>query len=180
MVDRAQVSSLEAVEAFRSALLVYISKARPTLEEVSAEVLRTRIWLENDQRTYWENELRRRTRTLEQAQQALFSSRLSQLRDESSSEMLAVHRAKRALEEAETKLRVLKRWNREFETRVQPVVKQLEKFHTFLALDLPRAAAHLEQMLRTLSAYAETGPATESTAPPPVATPDDTTREETK
>jgi hypothetical protein len=159
MADKAHVTSVDAIDAFRAALLVYISKARPTLEEVSAEVLRTRTWLETEQRTHWEAEFRRRARELEQAQQALFSSRISNLREETSAEVQAVHRAKRALEEADTKLRVLKRWTREFDSRVQPVVKQLEKFHTVLSVDLPKAAAHLEQALRALEAYAEVGPA---------------------
>lgn len=159
MADKAHVTSLDAISAFRSDLLVYISKARPTLEEVSAEVLRTRMWLENEQRTQLEAELRRRARDLEQAQQALFSSRISSLREETAAEVQAVHRAKRALEETDTKLRALKRWIREFDSRVQPVVKQLEKFHTELSVDLPKAAAYLEQALRALEAYAEVGPA---------------------
>jgi len=169
MAERAHVTSVDAIDAFRAALLVYISKARPALEEVSAEVLRTRLWLENEQRAHWDAELRRRLRELEQAQQALLSSRISTFRDETAAEMLAVHRAKRAVEEADTKLRVLKRWNREFESRVQPIVKQLEKFHTVLSVDLPKAAAHLEQLLRALEAYAETGPA--PGAPAAAATP---------
>ncbi len=87
MADKAHVTSLDAISAFRSDLLVYISKARPTLEEVSAEVLRTRMWLENEQRTQLEAELRRRARDLEQAQQALFSSRISSLREETAAEV---------------------------------------------------------------------------------------------
>lgn len=159
MADKAHVTSLDSINAFRSDLLVYISKARPTLEEVSAEVLRRRMWLENEQRTHLEAELRRRARDLEQAQQALFSSRISNLREETAAEVQAVHRAKRALEDTDTKLRALKRWIREFDSRVQPVVKQLEKFHTVLSVDLPKAAAYLEQALRALEAYAEVGPA---------------------
>src|SRR5438046_9744601 len=74
MPQRAQVTSVEALEAFRASLIVYLSKARPTLEEVSADVLRTRLWLENEQRTHWENQVRRRHKELEQAQKALFSA----------------------------------------------------------------------------------------------------------
>ena len=46
---------------------------------------------------------------------------------------MAVQRAKRALDEAEAKLRVLKQWNRVFDNRVDPLVKQMEKLHTVLA-----------------------------------------------
>ena len=68
MTQKANVTALDALEAFRADLVLYISKARPTLEEVSADVVRARLWLENEQRTHWENQLRRRTRELEQAQ----------------------------------------------------------------------------------------------------------------
>jgi hypothetical protein len=161
MTERAQVTAVDALEAFRAELVVYISKARPTLEEVSADALRVRVWLESEQRTHWENQMRRRSRELEQAQEALFSARISNLRQESAAEVMAFHRAKRAKEEAEDKLRTLKQWNREFDSRVQPLVKQMEKLHTILANDLVKAIAYLAQAVRTLDAYAET--------PPPVA-----------
>ena len=125
MPERAHVTSLEALESFRANLILYVSKARPTLEEVSADVVRTRLWLQNDQRTHWENQVRRRAKALEQAQEALSSARMSHLRDARAAEQMAVHRAKRALEEAEAKLKKLKQWNREFDSRVEPLVKQL-------------------------------------------------------
>src|SRR5437868_5217310 len=127
MPEQAHVTSVDALENFRSHLIVYVGKARPTLEEVSAEVVRTRLWLENEQRTNWEAEARRRAKLLEQAQAALFSARLSNLRKETAAEQLAYHRAKRSLDEAHAKIRTIKQWHREFEHRVEPLVKQTEK-----------------------------------------------------
>src|SRR5512142_794953 len=112
MPDRAHVTSLEALESFRASLIVYLSKARPALEEVSADVQRMRGWLESDQRTYWANEVRRRSQVLKEAQQALFSAKLSTFREAGSVEQLMVHRAKRALDDADAKLRTVKQWNR--------------------------------------------------------------------
>src|ERR1043166_4858972 len=118
MPQRAHITSVEALEIFRSQLIVYVTKARPTLEEVTGDVLRTRLWLQNEQRTHWEGQVRRRAKELEQAQAELFSARLSNLRKETAAEQMAFHRAKRHLEEAESKLRTLKNWNREFDSRV--------------------------------------------------------------
>ena len=160
MGEKAKVTDIDAIEAFRASLIVYLGKAKPTLEEAGAEVLRTRLWLENDQRTFWQNEIRKRARELEQAQQALFDAKLSRLREESAAEVLAVKRAKGAVEEAEAKLRVVKYWNRDFESRVQPLVKQVEKLQTVLANDLPKAIAHLGQLVKTLASYAEIRPPT--------------------
>jgi chromosome segregation ATPase len=155
MAEKAHVTSVEALDAFRASLILYVSKARPTLEEASADVLRTRLWLQNDQRLHWENQVRRRAKALEQAQQELASARLSNLRDEKSAEQNAVRKARQALDEAEAKLKLLKQWNREFDNRVEPLVKQLEKLHTVLANDMVQAAAYLAQAVNTLSAYAE-------------------------
>ena|ERR1051325_3048666 len=157
MPQRAHVTSVEALEAFRSHLIVYVSKARPTLEEVTGDVLRTRLWLENEQRTHWEAEVRRRSKNLEQAQAALFSARLSNLRKESAAEQMTYHRAKRALDDAQAKLRTVKLWNREFDNRVEPLVKQTEKLHTVLSNDMVEAIAYLTDSIKTLSAYAEVG-----------------------
>ena len=156
MPQKAHVTSLEAIELFRSNLIVYLSQARPALEEISAEVSRTRVWLEDEQRAHWESQMRRRMKELEQAQQALFSSRLGALRKETAAEQFAVHRAKEAVAEADLKLRILRKWNREFEGRVQPLVKQMEKLHMVLSNDMVKAVTYLNQAINTLSAYAQT------------------------
>src|SRR5579859_5858586 len=155
MPQKAHVSSLERIESFRSSLLVFLSQARPALEEVSADVLRARTWLEDDQRTHWHNEIRRRRKDLEQAQQSLFTARLGILRQETSAEQLLVQRAKRAVEEAEVKLRIVKKWNREYDGKVQPLLKQTEKLHSVLAHDMAKAVVYLTEVIKTLAAYAE-------------------------
>jgi hypothetical protein len=156
--QRAHVTSVEAIEAFRSNLIVYLSKARPALEEVSADVLRVRSWIENDQRSLWEGEIRKRTKELEQAMQELFSARISNLSEATAAQQLAVHRAKRAVDEATEKLRVLKRWTRDFDGLVQPLVKQIEKLHTVFTHDMAQAVVYLAAAIKTLSEYAEVAP----------------------
>ena len=169
MPERAHVTSVDALELFRSNLIIYLSKARPALDEVSGEVVRMRVWLQDEQRARWENELRRRTRALQEAQAALFSARLSSFQEESSFQQMAVHRTKRAFHEAEDKLRVIRKWNRDFDNRVEPLLKQMEKLHTVLAHDMVRAIAYLAQAINTLHAYAGIAPPTAApaSAPPP-------------
>jgi len=156
MATQAQVTSVEAIEAFRASLILYLSKARPVLEEVGEDVMRTRLWLENEQRINREGLVRRRIKDLEQAQQALFSARIASLREASTAEQEAVHRAKRALASAEDQLAKVKRWDRDFGGQAEPLVKQLEKLRSVLFNDLPHAALTLAQIVKTLDAYAET------------------------
>jgi len=154
----ANVTSVEAIEMFRANLIAFLGKARPVLEDACDEVFRTRLWLQHDRRMFWENEFRRRRKIFESAEQALFAARVGNLREATSAEVAAVTRAKRALDEAEEKIRLVKRWSLEFDNRVQPLVKELEGLRTLLANDMPKAAAHLAQVIKMLDAYAGVKP----------------------
>ena len=157
MATQAQITSVEAIELFRAALIVFTSQARPALEEVSGEMTRTRLWLQNDQRRFWENERRVRSKKLEQAQQELFTARLSQFQESTSLLMMSVHRAQNAVRLAEEKLVRLKQWDRELENRSAPLLKEVEQLHGFLTAEMPRAIAYLGQVVKTLDAYADAG-----------------------
>jgi hypothetical protein len=155
MAEQAKITSVEAIEQFRVALLLYLSTARPALEEVSAEIARAKSWLQNDQRRFWENEMRQRRKKLEEAQQELFSARISNFQEATSLQQMAVNRWQRSVREAEEKLAQLKKWDRELENRSEPLLKSAEQFQTFLTMDLPKAIAYLGQVVKTLEAYSD-------------------------
>jgi hypothetical protein len=138
-------------------MVTYIIKMRPLLEDACDEVFRTRDWLENDRRVHWENQLRRRHRILEEARAALFSAKISNLRDARAVEVMAVERAKRSMTEAEEKLRKIKAWSSEFEHRSQVLVKDLEHVRSLMANELPKAVAHLVQIIRRIDEYVRVG-----------------------
>ena len=154
MAERAQVTSFEAVESFRADLIVFLSRARAVLEEASDDVVRTRLWVQNDQRRLWEGETRVRYQKLEEVRAELFSAQLSQFHESTALCLMAVQRAERANREAEAKMAVLKKWDRDLENRTDPLVKQVTQFHSFLATDMKRAVAYLDQVVKTLEAYA--------------------------
>jgi hypothetical protein len=184
MADRAQVTSVEAIEAFRSALVIAMSKMRPALEEMSNEVLRARQWLQNDQRRLWENEMKMRTKKLERARAEMFSVSMSKMQEVSSAQQLLLHRAEQACEEAEKKLTMLKKWDRELENRSEPLVKQVDQFQSFVTSEMPKAIAYLNQVIRALEAYTDVrmGGSTDAAMPETAAQPstDGTTTEPPK
>lgn len=67
----------------------------------------------------------------------------------------AVNQAKRALTEAEDKLRRVKAWNQNFDHCADPVVKRLESLRELLNQDMPKAISYLVNVQRTLEAYAD-------------------------
>jgi hypothetical protein len=159
MAETANITSVEAITEFRAALIVFLSKIRPLLEETSGEIIRLKQWLENDQRRFWDNQFRLRWRKLEEARAELFTATLSKLQEASSLHTMAVQRADRSVRECETKLKVVRKWERDLEDKTDPLIKQAGQFQTFLATDMPRAIADLDQIIRALEAYADVAPA---------------------
>jgi hypothetical protein len=157
MADKAQITSVEAIASFRAGLIVFLGHARPVLEEVAGELTRTRLWLQDEQRLFWEQERRRRERRLETARQELFTATLSQFHESTVLQHLAVQRTQQAVREAEAKLGTLKKWGRELENRAAPLLKQTEQLQGFLATDMARAVAYLDQALKALDAYRDAG-----------------------
>ena len=158
MPERARVTSLEAIESFRAKLIIYRDKAGRVLDEVSDEVVRTRLWLENDRVAFWQSEIKRRGRVLEEKREELFSAQMSGLRDASYVQQQAVVKAKQALRDAEERLNIVKQWARQYDQRVQPLGRHVEKLRHSLSHDVGMAIAWLAEVTKTLSDYAELSP----------------------
>ena len=155
MAGQAQITSVEAIAAFRADLIVFLTQMQPVLDEVGGEVTRMKFWLQNDQRETWEKLARQRRRRLEEAQAELFNARLSKLQDSSMLQQMATQRAQQAVQESEQKLVFLKKWDRDLENRTEPFVKQVGQLQSFLANDMGRAVIYLAQIIQTLEAYAD-------------------------
>ncbi|HTB82500.1 MAG TPA: hypothetical protein VK742_02495 [Candidatus Sulfotelmatobacter sp.] len=153
MAAQAQVGSVESLEAFRSDVILFISQMQPVIDEISGEVMRVRLWLQGEQRGFWEAELRKSRRKLEEAQAELFSARLSHMQDSCVLPQMAVQKAQRAVTGAEQKIAALKKWERELEKIVEPQLKQVEQLRGFLTTDLGRAVIELAEIIRQLEAY---------------------------
>jgi len=153
--NQAKVTSVDALDAIRSSLLIFQGKARRALDDAADELRRTRMWLQHEQRTRWEGELKKRSRALDQAVQELMSAKLSSMRDNITFQQNAVRKAKAAVQEAEEKLRQIKKWNQNFDAIADPMAKRLEGLRQFLDYNLPKGITFLVQAARTLEAYAE-------------------------
>jgi len=166
MAIQAKVTSLEALDAFRSHLIVFMGKARRALDDVGDEVRRTREWLHHEQRSHWESEIRQRSKRLEQAEQELLSAKLSGHREAVLVRQAAVTRGKEALAEAQAKLRAVKQWGVQYDSVAEPIHKRLDDLRQYLEIDIPQAAAYLVNTQKTLESYTET-PAAPSPSEPP-------------
>lgn len=165
MSEQAKVSSIYALEAFRSDLIQYMEKARVALEDAEGEVRRTRTWLDADRAGYWTRQLKQRTQRLDQAEAELYNANLTSPRDSHTVQKMAVARAQRDIHEAEEKLRKLKHWRQTFDNRVTPLLRQMDPMLFLVGQHLPKGMHALTEMIRTLQAYAEKSPSTHPPQP---------------
>ena len=120
MATQAKITSVEAIELFRAALIVFTSQARPALEEVSSEVTAARGsgWKTTSAgfgKTSGVSGARSWSRRSRNCSPRGFPISRNPLRCAND----AVNRAQRAVRDAEEKLVRLKKWDRELENRAR-------------------------------------------------------------
>lgn len=155
---QAKVTSVDALTAFRTSLVLYLTSVGSALDEVRDEVRRTRTWMQYDRKNHWQGQMKRLRKQLEQAESELFTSRLSAMTSHSAARQMAVTRLRRLMRETEEKAKILQKWIRNYDTLVEPLLKKLERVQHLVAHDLPKAVAYLSQAERTLDDYARMGP----------------------
>ncbi len=165
MKPGAHLASTESLDAFRAELAEFIADANRALDGITDDVRRVRLWLENDRRPHWERELRQRLRRRERAEQELFQARLSAMKQDLSLQQMQLRHASEAVREAEEKLRALKRWQRDFDPKVAPLLRPIERLREHVGRTLPRGLASLHRAAETLEAY-------RAGSVPPAAAPD--------
>ena len=165
MGNQAKITSLDALDMIRAAMIVFLTKARRSVSDANDEARVTRMWLQHDRVTHWESEIRKRSRAYAQAEQEYMSARL-QKNNESAlrGRKMIMDKAKRALEEAEAKLRRVKQWSQNFDSASDPILKRMEGMKHFLDEDMPRAIAYIVGLQRTLAAYTQ-GPPPDGSMP---------------
>jgi hypothetical protein len=167
MAEQARITSVEAVADFRASLITYLDRAKASVDEIHDEVLRTRVWLQTDRLNFWQMEHRRRLRKLEEAEAELFTARVGNLREPTAAQQMAVRRAREAVREAEERLTLIKRWTRDYDSRVEPLARNADKLRDLLAVDMERAVQFLNGVIESLDAYQRTTLASAPAPAPP-------------
>jgi len=155
MADQARISNLDAIEAFRSALIVFISKTRQSLEMAQDAVKKNRAWLQTEQPAFWAAQIKQRQKKLDQANAELMSARMSDFVDSPTVQQMAVRKAKTALEEAHAKWERTKGWARDYDRMVDPLARKLDSLRDYIENDLGLAVAHLVEIQKIIDAYHE-------------------------
>lgn len=156
--NEAQVRSVEVLETFRAKLIIFLTKARRSLDSVGEEVKRTQFWIQDTQAPAWRQELKKRMKKLEQANAELMTARLSAFVDAPVAQQQALRRAKAAVEQSEEKLRQVKKWEQNFERLSDPMTKRLQTMRYAIDEEIPAAIAFLTNTIKILDDYAHGSP----------------------
>jgi hypothetical protein len=171
MTPGAKVSSIEALDALRSSLVLYLTRSRLVLEDLGQEIVRARIWLETDRQVHWKRQVRRLGAAAAQAEQELTTARLSGDAGAILDRKRALAKARDALRQAEEGLERVRRWLRRYPTDVEARGVLPRRLQQVLSTETSRAVSFLDRAAAILQDYAGRGTGSATGAAEPAAPP---------
>jgi hypothetical protein len=155
VADGANVTSIEAMIRFKAALQEFAEDAGRALSEAQSDVQRTVAWLQNDRMAHWQRELKKRTEKLNQAKAELFRKQLESNDTRTSAVVERKHVAKcqHLVDEAEEKIKAVKRWRGVLEREYMLFKAQCSQVAGIVAADVPITVARMEKMIAALQSY---------------------------
>ena len=160
MNQSANVTSIDAVRAFRAALVKYEENARDAVTCLELEIRRAVNWIEVDRRRYWSSEVKRASEQLAQARNALERCQLKYGSEEAPScyeQKKHYELAKRRLRHCEEQVRKVKQWMQIIRHELTQFDGPMAQMTVCIDTDLPRAIAAISNMLTALERYAGAG-----------------------
>jgi hypothetical protein len=156
MDEAANVNSLDAIVDFRSAWVRFSEDARNALTDVDFDLKRTIEWLTNEQRLYWQAEIKRANEMVSRARTELERKKLGAFREhkpDTTVEEKRLRAAKERLELCEQKLQTVKSWIPELQHAAQEYRTQSQPLADMLESDFRRALGKLDRMLDAIESY---------------------------
>jgi hypothetical protein len=157
MAEGARVDDLDALVGLRVALVKFAETGLVSLDSAEAEISSVLNWLENEQTSYWQTQIRRRQEAFSKAEEALRSKRL--FKDSSGripqaiEEMKAVKIAKIRIEEAQAKYASVRKYIPKLQREYQNYKGGVQRFATSLQTSVPMATAALDSVISKLAEY---------------------------
>jgi hypothetical protein len=168
MSDQANVRSIDTLAFVKAALAGFAHESGQALSEVEIQGQRAVDWITGDQAAYWKAEVRRRADQVNQAKKDLEHCRtfkkVGNTAPSCVEEKKALERAKQRLAAAEAKQEAVRRWTPVVQQQFRETCVRLVRFREVIDVDCPRAAAHLERMLKALDEYRQLASPTSSSS----------------
>lgn len=160
--EAANITSFLALEKFRAQLIEYHELVKAALSEADSHVDRIHVWLQTEQLSRWETQVRKRQEEVAICKSALFRKENTPAVDGSKpsvvDEKKLLKKANRRLEEAQHRVTAVKYWMNQlvrekisYKGHVQPLSNAAE-------WDIPYSIEMLKKMILALEKYKNTRP----------------------
>jgi hypothetical protein len=163
--NSAQVTSIDAIVAFRAALRTFQDQAGRAMISLEEQALGALNWLEHDAPAYWRGQVRRCYDEVARTRTALETCRMRAVGDHRPAcleEQEAHRQAQRKLHEAEAKLEVVRRWRQKVAEELDEYRGRVMRFRESVEAGLPRSLALLDRTIATLDSYVDRPPPVEN------------------
>jgi hypothetical protein len=156
MSTPANVHSLDAILAVRTALIAFVDQVRDALSELDAEMRRMLDWLEHDRPRHWKREVRRSIDELHEAQQALHRCLMFPIANERPScyeERAAMKRAEARQAYCREKMERVRHWQHSVQHELFEYQGRISKLVRLIDVEVPQAIGVLHRIVRHLEEY---------------------------
>ncbi len=153
-----RVENVESLQVFRQCMLKFAESVNTALADAEAEAARVLVWLETEAQTYWGSQIRKRHEICERCKDAVRQKKLYKSptgnTQSAVEEEKALRVAKAKLEEAEVKLKNVRRYGPRLQKELAIYKGGVSRLQTDVSADVPLAIARLDKMIASLRAYA--------------------------
>ena len=159
MSRSANVLSVQTLKDFKVTMINFAEEARNSLGGVDMELRRMRDWLERDQLSYWQTQVKRRNEAVMQARSDLHRRKITQQGSDAVSDAEqkeALREAMRRLRVAEEKVALVKRLIPMLQRAIAEYHSHSQPLGDHLSGGFERGMASLERMILSLEAYLAT------------------------
>jgi hypothetical protein len=157
MPDQVNVDDLEVFRRFRLALLKFSQSATQALITADSQIAHTLTWLENEQTSYWQGQLRKRTEAVARAREAVRQKKL--FKDSTGRTPNAAQEEKNltqclaAVAAAEQKILAVRKAVPKLEKEADVYRGTVSRLNGTLTVELPQAIALLDRLAGTMEEY---------------------------
>jgi len=152
----ARIDSPEVIRRFRSHFVVFEETCREALAQVQWDIQKASDWVGREQLRYWKRQLRKRAEAHHLARLAYQRARHDARQSSHSTSVdakVAFKKAERLKEEAEEKMRAVKKWMTVLEHSATDLLSPCLSLSAKMEALAPRALARLDRMADSLDAY---------------------------
>jgi hypothetical protein len=154
----ANLTSIDAIAALKSALQQFDAKVRDAIIQLNLSARRPLDWIEHDRSQYWPREVRKAIDAVSEARLTLARAQATIDPNDHRScyeERKQLDKAKRRLELAESKVAAVRRWKLELRKEVEELEVQSAKLQNYLDSDLSAAVLALGRMADAVDRYVQ-------------------------